>query len=301
MKKFILPLALMVCSNTFAVTVDDLGFKSVFRTFYPKMFNASMRDMQEEVDRYQALDDQDKLTDDFKLPQVGVNDAKTQYLAFLYPPEPYKNANNEDRYLVYVKKREIAQSFDEHDRPDGYGFSDTCHACSSGRVDLYIFKKNANGTYDLVSRSKNNLDYASTYGDVALDVKGLSHRIVKTGENEVGFFDTTFHASHYGATDNYLHLIRLNETEVKGYLIAESSGDNSGSYGEDEQSPLSYEYSSEYRTVEQPNVQDYPVEIKYKGDHYNEDKEKVEKFNKINRYVLNRVKGEYVLSSSQNY
>ncbi|HGH3561914.1 TPA: hypothetical protein ACJK7B_002681 [Acinetobacter baumannii] len=292
MKKIILFLSLTVCTNLFAITVDDLGYKSIFRTFYPNMFYVSMEDND---------------YDGNELPKVGIKETKKEYLALMYPVEQYKNANHEDRYLVLIKKREIDK--DSYTIINGkwkkidsstYNFSDICHTCSSAKADIYIFKKSVNNKYDLVSRTSSNFSPPSAYGDLDLNIKGLGDRIVETGINEVGFFDDSFSNTNYGVTDNLLYLIRLNESKISGYSIDLSSGTNDGQYGDDN-SPLSYGYSSVYKTLESPNSQVYPVEMRFKGDVFSEKTGKIENYNKIKRFKYNPLKDKYELISETDY
>ncbi|WP_151905138.1 hypothetical protein, partial [Acinetobacter nosocomialis] len=70
MKKIILLLSLTICTNLFAITVDDLGYKSIFRTFYPNMFYVSMEDND---------------YDGHELPKAGIKETKKEYLALMYP------------------------------------------------------------------------------------------------------------------------------------------------------------------------------------------------------------------------
>ncbi|MBJ8499598.1 hypothetical protein [Acinetobacter oleivorans] len=291
MKKIILFLSLTVCTNLFAITVDDLGYKSIFRTFYPNMFYVSMEDND---------------YDGNELPKAGIKETKKEYLALMYPVEQYKNANHEDRYIVLIKKREIDK--DSYTIINGkwkkidsntYKFSDTCHACSSAKADIYIFKKSVNNKYDLVSRTSSNFSPPSAYGDLDLNVKGVGDRIVKTGINEVGFFDDSFSYTNYGTTDNLLYLIRLNESKISGYHIDLSSGTNDGEY--ESNSPLSYEYSSVYKTLESQTSQVYPVEMRFKGDVFNEKTGKIENYNKIKRFKYNPMKDKYELISETDY
>ncbi|WP_151803990.1 hypothetical protein [Acinetobacter bereziniae] len=292
MKKIFLLLSLAICTNLYAITVDDLGYKSIFRTLYPNMFYVSMEDND---------------FDGNELPKAGIKEAKKDYLALMYPIEQYKNANNEERYLIFIKKREIDK--DSYTLIDGkwkkiesntYSFTNTCHACYSAKADIYIFKKNVNNKYDLVSRTSPNFFPPGAFGDLNLNIKGLGDRIVKTGTNEVGFFDESFSNTNFGITDNLLYLIRLNESKISGYSIDLSSGTNAGQYG-DENSPLSYEYTSTYKTVETSNSQVYPVEMKFKGDVFNEKTGKIESFNKIRSFKYNPVKDKYELDFETDY
>ncbi|MFW1815999.1 hypothetical protein ACG9X6_15280 [Acinetobacter guillouiae] len=281
-----------ISQMSFAVTIDDLGYKSIFRTFYPDMFHASM-----ENDEYEGHD----------LPKAGIKEFGKVYLAMMYPPEEYKNANGETRYLVYIKKREIGKQ--EYQLVDGklrkidlniYDFSETCHACDSARAELFIFKMDNKGTFDLIAKSNTKFIPPSTYGDNYLDIKNLKNRIVKTGSGEVGFFDDSFGYTNRGITDTLLYLVRLNENQIKGYSIDLSAGSNLGEYGGD--SPLSYEYSSEFITVsENELLKDYPIQLKFKGDAYIEKTKKIEKYNKIKIFKYNVTKDSYELSSEVNY
>lgn len=130
MKKLIF-FFLLVSTNSFAEIIDDLGYKSVFRNLYPTIFQVSMDD-----DDYEGN----------KLPKAGIKENGKEYLALMHPTQEYKNAFGEDRYLVFIEKREIGKN--EYELVNGtwkkidsffYGFSNTCHACYA-KIDLRIFK-----------------------------------------------------------------------------------------------------------------------------------------------------------------
>lgn len=252
-----------------------------------------------------VMDDSDYEGSD--LPKVGVTEGSIKYLAIMHPPEVYINANGETRYLVYIKKREIDNIFSRlingkwvEIKKDAYSFSNSCHACQDGRADLYIFRKNHSGNYDLISRTPKGFSPPNAFGQISLSTANLKDRIVATGSQEVGFFDNAFNNTNFGVTDNLLYLVRLNESGIKGYTIDLSSGNNLMQY-EDINTPLAYEYKSEYKTIVSDKTPVYSVEMKFSGDAPNEKTGKIEKYNRIKTFKYDATKDSFKLISESKY
>lgn len=272
--------------------VDDLGYKSIFRTFYPSMFYPTMED-----NDYEGSN----------LPKTGIVENKNKYLATMYPPEEYTNASSESRYLVYIKKREIEKNVEAlingkwvKIENGTYSFSNTCHVCDGAKADLYIFKKNQDGKFELIARTPKNFSPPNVFGDVYLNISNLKKRIVDTGDQEVGFFDDNFNNTNFGVTDSLLYLVRLNESGIKGYDIGLSSGDNLAQY-EDINTPLAYEYKSEYQTIVSDKTSIYSVEMKFSGDAPNEETGRIENYNWIKTFKYDATKDSFKLISESKY
>lgn len=129
-QKLLLLSSFFLINHSFAVTIDDLETKSIFRTFYPSMFHATFESKDEE---------------EIKLPHIGIEENSQEYLAILHPAEVFKNNSGEDRYLIFVEKREIGKAVSEIKKgklveksSNFYEFSEGCHACE-GNADLMIF------------------------------------------------------------------------------------------------------------------------------------------------------------------
>lgn len=153
-QKLLLLSSFLLINHSFAVTVDDLETKSIFRTFYPSMFHATFESKDEE---------------EIKLPHIGIEENGEEYLAILHPAEVFKNNSGEDRYLIFVEKREIGKAVSEIENgklveksSNFYEFSEGCHACE-GNADLMIYKKNNQGNFDLVSKNINSSTPPSQY------------------------------------------------------------------------------------------------------------------------------------------
>ncbi len=289
MKKLIF-FFLLVSTNSFAEIIDDLGYKSVFRNLYPTIFQVSMDD-----DDYEGN----------KLPKAGIKENGKEYLALMHPTQEYKNAFGEDRYLVFIEKREIGKN--EYELVNGtwkkidsffYGFSNTCHACYA-KIDLRIFKKLKSNEYELVSTSQKDYEATSGYGVANLNTSELAKKVTRIGNSKVGFFNTSSDFN-YGTETTNLNLIVLDENQIKDYYIDTVGSDDSGKYIEE--SPLSHTLTSEWQIDKSKDGNPYyPIEIKFIGDTYDEKSEKIINYNKINIYEFNRRKNEFALTSSTNY
>lgn len=290
MKKLLLVVLFFVSANTPAETIDDIGYKSVFRNFYPTIFHVLM-------------DDEDY--EGSKLPKAGIKENGKEYLALMHPTQEYKNAFGEDRYLVFIEKREIGKN--EYQVINGtwkkidslfYGFSNTCHACYA-KVDLRIFKKLKSNKYELVSTSQKDYETTNGYGVAKLDISELAQKVKKIGNSKVGFFNTNSDFS-YGVETTNLNFIVLDENQIKDYYIDTVGSDDSGRYTEE--SPLSHTLTSEWHIDESKDGNPYySIKIKFMGDTYDEKSEKIINYNKINIYEFNGSKNGFVLTSSENY
>lgn len=290
-QKLLLLSSFFLINHSFAVTVDDLETKSIFRTFYPSMFHATFESKDEE---------------EIKLPHIGIEENGEEYLAILHPAEAFKNNSGEDRYLIFVEKREIGKAVSEIENgklveksSNFYEFSEGCHACE-GNADLLIFNKNNKDNFDLVSKNRDSYTPPSQYGIINLNIENLASRIVKIGKNDVGFFDDSYTYSNYGGSDTLLHLIKLGDDTIQGYNIDIIEGSNEGTY--DQNSPLNYSFKGEYRIkTDQPDLNNYPIEIKFKGDILDEKTDKFVKYNKIKTYQFNSSKYIYSITSEKSY
>lgn len=281
---------IFISVNCFAKTIDDLGYKEVFRNFYPEMFRASM-------------DEDDFTGSDY--PKVGIKEKNKEYLAIMHPVQEYKNTYGQDRFLVFIEKREIDKNVytminGKYVKSSGliYGFSNTCHACY-GKADLMIFKKTNTNKYELVSTSAKNYEPAGRYGIVSLDTSNLAQKVIKVSDNSVGFFNE-ISDFHYGTETRWLDLTILGEDQINNYPIDISGTDNSGN--EIGESPLSFTLTSEWSVSEVNGSQShYPIKIKFSGDTFDEKLDKIIKYNKINTYEFINKSTGYKLTSSADY
>lgn len=291
MKRILFVLFFYVFSFTCnATTLADLSYKSVFRTFYPLMFNAPIQDGD-----YEGHD----------LPKVGIKSNGKEYLALMQPVQEYKNALGEDRYLVFIEKREIEKN--EHEFINGkwikvqsiyYDFSNTCNACYA-EIDFKIFKKISDGKFELISSSQNGYVSGTGYGVADIDISNLKNKVKKVGETKVGFFYTGSSFSHGLKTTN-LNLIVLDENQIKDFYIDVVGSDDSGRYPEE--TPLSHTLRGDFKLKEDYLVDGYyPIEIKFEGDTYDEKFKKIVDYNKLDVYEFSQKENKFKLKSSKDY
>lgn len=287
--KFICLLILCSVSTlSFSKTLSDLSARSVFRAFYPNMFNPSIDD------EYEGSD----------LQKAGVREGDQEYLILMSEPEKYKNSDKEDRYLVMTEKLEISNkeyqfingNFVETGRSISYGIGNSCHACEP-EVDLFIFKMNEDSSYELVSKTPKGFKGNGQYGRASFNISDIGARIVKTGKNEVGFFDDSLSYMSNGVSDTSLILVRLNEKKIDAYFIDNVAGTNSMAYGD---SPMTYEFSATWKTVNNSS-EAYPIELKFSGDTYDSDTNRYVDYKKIKTYEYSVVDDKYILVNERNY
>lgn len=280
---------LVVSFNVSALTLDGLDEKSIFRGMYPKLFNPLL-----ENENYKGKE----------LKNVGVKMNGKEYLALYHPPEEYKNKNGEIRYLVYVERRDIQLNniklingkFVKIPNAIIYGFSEDCDACYSNE-DLFIFKKNPDNKYELISKNNQNLNLSS-FGISDLDISKLNTKTINISKDAVGFFFVVGGTS-FGYWEANRGAIVLNEKSpitVVNVGIAEENSD--AVYGD---SALATSYDSKAKILENEpaNFGFYPIEVKFKGDY--KDGDKFMKYNKIKKYEMQRDKENYKEISSVDY
>ncbi|MBF7685968.1 hypothetical protein I2F17_09080 [Acinetobacter sp. B10A] len=290
MKRIILSFVFLVLSfNSYAVTLDGLDEKSIFRGMYPKLFNPLLED-----GNYTGKE----------LKNVGVKMNDKEYLALYHPPEQYKNKDGEIRYLVYVERRDIQLKnikiingkFVKIPNVIVYGFSETCHICLSNE-DLFIFKKNKDEKYELVSKNNKNLGLSS-FGISTLNTANLQSNIINIKQDAVGFF-FIIGSGNAGFWEGHRGAVILNEkTPITTVAVDIAEENSEGAYGD---SVLSTAYDSTAKILENepPSFGFYPIEVKFKGD-YEED-DKFIKYNKIKKYEMQKDRKEYKEVSSRDY
>lgn len=238
------------------------------------------------------------------LQKAGVREGGQEYLVLMHAPEMYKNADKADRYLVMMEKLEISNKkhqfvggrFVEVGRSSSYSIGNTCHACVP-KVDLFIFKMNKDSSYELVSKTPKGFEGHGHYGRVAFNIEDIGERIIKTGKNEVGFFDDSLTYMTQGVSDTALMLVRLNEKKIDAYFIDHVEGTNGMAYGD---SPMTYEFSATWKMVNNSS-ETYPVEIKFSGDVYNSKIDRYVDYKKIKTFQYSSAKDRYVLVSERTY
>lgn len=240
-----------------------------------------------------------------QLPKVGIKSNGKEYLALMHQVQEYKNALGEERYLVFIEKREIEKN--KHEFINGkwvkaqsiyYDFSNTCNACYA-EIDFKIFKKLGDSKFELISSSKNGYESVSGYGMADIDISNLKNKVQKVGETKVGFFHTSSSFSHGLQTTN-LNLIVLDENQIKDFYIGVVGSDDSGKYADE--TPLSHTLRGDFELKEDYLVDGYyPIQIKFKGDVYDEKINKFVDYNKIDLYEFSLKESKFKLKSSKDY
>ncbi|MBC7751592.1 MAG: hypothetical protein H7Z73_07700 [Candidatus Saccharibacteria bacterium] len=173
------------------------------------------------------------------------------YGAYLDGIAPYKNSNNEIRYLVGI----IIVGLDEDSIPNE-------QAIQQAILDLYIFKKNSEGKYELVSRTKelseptgkNGSPDGSEINKQIKLLKSLGKDLVGT----IGSFQTRMLQGYY---DEYWQIVRLSEDNYITFdniLKAQISG-------AEKDSPTYYNTTSNIK-VTNDGSKNYPILVHYKGE-----------------------------------
>lgn len=275
--------------HSYATTLDGLDEKSIFRGMYPKLFDPLLED-----ENYEGKE----------LKSVGVKMNGKEYLALYRPPEQYRNKDGEVRYLVYVERRNIQLNnikfingkFVKIPHAVTYGFSETCHICFSNE-DLFIFKKNTDGKYELISKNNENLELSS-FGISSLNISNLSSNIINIKEDAVGFF-FIIGSGNMGFWEGHRGAIILNEkTPISTVMVDIAEESSEGAYGD---SALATSYDSTARVLEGEPTKFgfYPIEVKFKGDY--KDGDKFIKYNKIKKYEMQNDRRNYKEVSSVDY
>lgn len=255
------------------IELETLTFKEIMRTFYVgQLVNGKIQQIDEESQSlnpdlpYDVIERKDiKNSILLKKPKIleTVTDnhmysEQEYYGAYLGDIRTYKNAKNEDRYLVGI----VIVGLNEH-------WEIAYHRPQEAILDLYIFKKVGN-TYQLVSRTSENQEPTGNVGEPSgifwnkiKDGQDYDDKVEKIGNNLVGILVETHVNVGVGAPiDQYWNVIRLNE---KDYISRDYLEGGSSDTSQDEDSPTYFNYSASY-WIKNDNSENYPIFVRYKGD-----------------------------------
>lgn len=273
-------IGLMISINAFAITLDSLDDHAIFKGLYPKTFSPLFNE---------------KAIEDVRGANVGVELNNQEYLASYPSIEQYKNKDGEVRYLVHIERREIQLHDEEFINEKyvkipnpSYEFAQTCLACSS-EDDLFIFKKNQNAKYELVSKNKDTLRLG-VYGLSQFDISDLSRHIINIKNDTVGFFFTISVESR-GFLEEHRSAIVLNEkSPINKVIVGLSAQSNEDSY-EDESLKSSYDSTAKILENEPTNFGFYPIEVKFTFS-YKKGKKLIKEY-KVARYEMQKDRENY--------
>ncbi|MEN8281118.1 hypothetical protein [Acinetobacter gerneri] len=216
---------------TSAVILNDLNFKTFFMKFYQKDIHYLKM---KSLDEAQA---------------VGLDDGHgNQRYAVYMPVQRYQNLQGEQRFIVWI------QIFDQEDGEINRGHP------SRPVVEMYLFKKLENGTYQLLSQSYPEMDISGSWGESHLEAQDFS-KIKRVGKNQMGFSYGGGYTST-GEASEWEYLIVLNENGwIQQYPFGFASS-NAGAH--EEQDPEFGAYDISYKLIADPQVSNlYPIEVLY--------------------------------------
>ena len=253
MKKLItLIFALCYSAHGFCLELKDLEPNTIFSQLYHSQFNPQIESEQ---------------------PITGVMVDEREFLATYASMRRYINANKELRFLVNIERQAIAKN-----EEDKYELTETSHA-STASDDLFIFKREKNGHYVLVSKTQKPLEIGN-HGESHLNITTVNNSIVFLNPNTVGFFNEIYDI-HQGITEGGLVAIVLNEeSPIVAKWVTQTAYDDTG-YNESD----SVVSSSKWKVLtKDPLVFGYyPIQIttktlsKNKNPHF-----------EIKKYVMNK-------------
>lgn len=252
-----------------SVVLKDLNFKTVMMAFYQKQLkHIVIPELDQNKEQYVG-----------RIPDEGVDSV----LVF-DPAEKFLNASQEVRYILTVSRRAID--------PDSKALL-YCDACSA-YTDVYLFKKNADGDFQLLTHSPKSNGWWSNGTDQPLYFsKGIVEDAILIGPNQKGLITTIDVASH-GESLSILYVQPLFENQpLKQIKVAQLDSSNEDS-GEDK----IYKTQAQYQLLKTVHDGLYDIEIKYTGAQSIESKgqNKVIPINQTYIYKFNAKQQTYLSS-----
>ncbi|MGB2082505.1 MAG: hypothetical protein ACPHVJ_06075 [Psychrobacter sp.] len=241
------------------VKLQDLSFKQVMRQFYGRHLKQS----------YISDEYIDSIPKEGAIEVYRSEDKEDTDLAVMHPVIQYKNARNEQRYLVVIEKFMV---FRDRDPSSPSWMADSKVSSTATKADLYSFKKLSDGQFQLVSKSLESIHYSGRPYRVNLQDANIPKGLQLLGNNLIGvIYETT--QMRQGSTDSWLSVLHLPEDDFIGaYLLGDGGADNEGLFGgtsdEDvipEDSPLYYNYDATV-TVIPDGSKYYPIIKRYEGE-----------------------------------
>ncbi len=257
--------------ETKKIVLKDLDFKTVMLALYQKDIKfLKVSELEQEKIQYVGMQgDQSE-------------NSKDTVLAF-NPAEVYKNAQNEDRYLLTVTQFFLSDAKPSDDHHILLGFpmgSDT---------QVFVFKKNLDQNFEIVSRSFDdtwsNQDWnyqPYPAGDIIKNIKNI-------GPEMLGYVEEK-EQSAYGINETQLMVMALNDqAHIQKMKVAEIGLDNESS-NEDK----TYNMQAKYRFLKSEHDGLYDIEIKFSGTKKDENADKIIPIKEIHVYQYNEKQQKYV-------
>lgn len=262
------------------VKIPDLSFKNIMRTFYGgRLINGNVQEIDYGSIDYDYSDAiisnnlkpiensilltpppiLEKLPKEKYDPETKKTYSVNQLFSFsdfygavMSDVVKYKNKNNEDRYMLMVTTKGLKED---------YTFIEYRTALSI--VDIYVFKKNADNTFSLVTRTPENLepyyDDALVFANPYNDSDPIEFKLI--GNSVIGAISHSIFSSTHGYFSYYWVILKLPEND---YITLNwiPKGEISGA---DENSPTYYEYDSTI-TIQNDGSKYFPLLVHYKGE-----------------------------------
>ena len=231
-----------VGKTTDKIVVKDLNFKTVMMALH-------QRDLQ--YVKIPVLEQQ-------QLQYVGIQNIENAQgedasgVLIFSPAKTYRNIQNELRYLFTITQRAISPY-----NPDELEFCGNCASLPT----VYIFQKNANQHYELLSQSQDesgwlNLDYSY----VPYPSEEIIKNIKKIGPKIKGYMEEQAF-SRQGYSFTKLNIVPFDENQTLSKLeVAEISNDNEVTGDE-----RTYNTQGHYRFLKTQHDGLYDIEIQYSG------------------------------------
>lgn len=214
-----------------AIVVKNLNDKTIFMQFHQKdIRHLKMKDVS--MDQAVGLKGKDDNID----------------YAVFNPVQTYQNVQGEKRFIARL------EMFEQDD-----GLIIAGHP-SRPKVELYLFKQLNNGQYQLLSRSRPDLDISGSWGDSHLTAEDFK-KIRRVGKDQMGLIYSGGYTST-GSHSEFSSLIVLNERGwIEEYPFGVSE-DNSGAYESGD--PKLAGFSKEYQLKVDPTATSlYPIQVHY--------------------------------------
>jgi hypothetical protein len=246
--------------------LKELNFKEVMRLFYKdNMRNVFVNEGEIETENFVAIG--------------SPNEAGENTVAIMHPIINYRNVEGEARFLVMIEKVQVMEN----------GSVVSCHACVGG-LDLYSFKKLANGQFQVVSKSRPEQEYGGSYGRVHVDREQILNNMQPIGKKLIGSFYQSSYSST-GETSSFWNVIHLPEDNFIGaYGVADAAGDNAGNH--EPESPLYFSFDSTIQVIDNGKKY-FPIQVNYSGEKPNSDYSSIEPANQPLVVNYNAEKKEY--------
>lgn len=262
-----------------SVVLKDLNFKMVMMAFYQKQLkHIVIPELDKEKIEYVGIRSAD---------HTAISDDQEGVLIF-NRAEIYHNLKNEIRYLLTIT--EVAVDADNQSL-------NFCGACASF-TQVFIFKKNTENKFELVSRSDSEEGWMNgDYSFLPYPSKSLTENIRQIGPNIQAYVEEQEY-SKQGYSNTTLYIMPLDEKlQITKLKITEIANDNEVTGNE-----KIYNTQGRYQFLATQHDGLYDIQIHYSGtqrilDHTNSGF-KIVPINMTQTYYYSKKLNQYILAKS---